>query len=121
MVRVTKDGGHLLIVLPDGRRTFDVRRSLTSPEHVLADHREGPQRSAKQHYLEWARDIEGLQGESAARRANEFERIDARHHFHVWKLETFLTLLDRLDLPCELLHAQSYAAEFALVLKVERS
>lgn len=118
LARVTRDGGTVLIVLPDGRLTFDRRRGLTSTEHVLSDHARGPQWSEREHHLEWARDIEGLDGAAAARRAQEFERSDARHHFHVWDLERFLELLNHLDLPCELVHAQAYAKEFAVVLRV---
>ena len=121
LVRVVRDDGTVLIVLPDGRLTFDRHRALTSTGHVLRDHTSGPQVSERDHYLEWARDIEGLDGAAAARRASEFERDDARHHFHVWDLERFLELLNHLDLPCELVHAQAYAKEFAVVLRLDRA
>lgn len=120
MVRVTRHGGTVLVVLPDGRLTFDRRRRLTSTEHVLKDHAIGPRCSEREHYLEWARDIEGLSGADAAHRAQEFEQTDARHHFHVWDLERFLELLNSLDLPCNVVHAQAYAKEFAVVLRVDK-
>jgi len=116
LARVTRPGGHVLIVLPDRRFTFDFRRPPTPLDHVLADHAEGPQRSRAQHRLEWARDIEGLQGETARRRADEFAAQDARHHFHVWELGGFLELLAAVELPWEIVHAQAYAKEFAVVL-----
>lgn len=117
MLRALRPGGTLLLVLPDGRYTFDARRPRTTIDHVLRDHLEGPETSRPQHYEEWARLIEGVPDERAAARAGEFARDDARHHFHVWALEDFLALLRALELPYDLLHAQSYMEEFAVVLR----
>lgn len=50
-------------------------------------------------------------------RVEEFAREQARHHFHVWELEDFLALLHAVDLPCELVHAQAYVEEFAVMLR----
>jgi SAM-dependent methyltransferase len=36
-LRVTRPGGHLLIVLPDPARTFDHRRQITSLDHLVSD------------------------------------------------------------------------------------
>ncbi len=119
LVRVVRPGGRLLIVLPDPRLTFDRHREHTTVEHVLVDHESGPAGSRAGHHLEWARDIEGLRGEQMQARAAEFAAMDARHHFHVWKLHGFLALLLALDLPWEIVHAQAYPKEFAVVLRVE--
>jgi SAM-dependent methyltransferase len=40
-LRVTRDGGLLLVVVPDRMRTFDHRRAVTSFEHLLDDFRKG--------------------------------------------------------------------------------
>jgi SAM-dependent methyltransferase len=117
MLRVLRPGGILLLVLPDPRHTFDARRPRTTIDHVLRDHLDGPEVSRWQHYEEWARLIEGLPEELVAARAGEFARDDAHHHFHVWELEDFLALLRALELPYDLLHAQSYLEEFAVVLR----
>jgi SAM-dependent methyltransferase len=37
--RVLKPEGYLLLVLPDGRRTFDHRRPLSTLEHLISDYR----------------------------------------------------------------------------------
>jgi SAM-dependent methyltransferase len=118
LARVVRPGGHVLIVLPDGQLTFDRHRQRTTVEHVLTDHAEGPQTSRASHHLEWARDIEGLRDEAMHARAAQFAADDARHHFHVWDLEGFLALLRAVDLPWELVHAQAYPREFAVVLAV---
>jgi SAM-dependent methyltransferase len=117
LVRVVRPGGRVLIVLPDPRLSFDRHRERTSVEHVLTDHESGPARSRAAHHLEWARDIEGRSGEPLHARAAEFAATDARHHFHVWELSGFLALLLALELPAEILHAQTYPKEFAVVLQ----
>jgi predicted SAM-dependent methyltransferase len=116
-VRVLRAGGVLFLTLPDPRHTFDRLRERTSVEHALRDHREGPHASREQHYLEWARDIEGVGEAGLAARVAQFAREDARHHFHVWELEDFLALLREISLPARLVHAQSYLEEFAVVLR----
>ena len=118
LARVVRLGGRVLIALPDPRVTFDRHRQRTTVEHVLADHQHGPAGSRAEHHLEWARDIEGRQGEQMHCRAAEFAATDARHHFHVWELHDFLALLLALDLRWEITHAQSYGQEFAVVLTI---
>jgi SAM-dependent methyltransferase len=39
--RVIRPGGHLILVLPDKRKTFDHRRPLTTVEHMLSDYENG--------------------------------------------------------------------------------
>jgi SAM-dependent methyltransferase len=116
-LRVLRVGGVLFITIPDARRTFDVARRRTTVEHLLRDHAEGPEASRRGHYEEWARTIECLAEDRVPGRVEEFGRVDARHHFHVWELETFLDLLRAVPLPCELLEARAYSIEFAIVLR----
>jgi predicted SAM-dependent methyltransferase len=118
MLRITRPGGVLLLTLPHARHTFDDRRPRTTVEHVVRDHEEGPQVSRRDHYEEWARFLEDWPGEDEVqRRIEEFAAEDARHHFHVWELEGFLQLLVTVELPCEIVHAQSHLHEFAVVLR----
>lgn len=116
-LRVLRSGAVLYIGVPDAAQTFDVQRPRTSAEHLLRDHREGPQISRQQHYEEWARLIEGVPGERVAERAAEFAREDARHHFHVWELAGFLELLAASELPCVLEFAQRSIEEFIVVVR----
>ena len=55
MIRVLRPGGILYLAVPDKRYTFDVDRPVTSTDHLLRDHREGPEGSRRGHYEEWAR------------------------------------------------------------------
>jgi SAM-dependent methyltransferase len=115
-LRVIRPHGTLFITLPDPRRTFDALRPRTTVEHLLRDHREGPQSSRDEHYREWAR-VECLPQEQATLRVAELARQDARHHFHVWELEDFLRFVFEAQLPWKLEHAQNSFEEFIVILR----
>lgn len=116
-LRVLRPGGVVYIGVPDASQTFDSQRPRTTAEHVLLDHRDGPERSRQQHYEEWARLIEGAAEEHVGERAAEFAREDARHHFHVWELAGFLELLAASGLPFVLEFAQRAVEEFIVILR----
>lgn len=116
LVRVLRSNGVLFLTLPDPRHTFDALRPRTSVEHLLRDHQEGPHLSREEHYREWAR-IECLADARIDSRVAEFAEEGARHHFHVWELEDFLTLIRALSLPMQLEHAQAHLDEFAVILR----
>jgi SAM-dependent methyltransferase len=117
LLRIVRPGGVLLITLPDARHTFDAPRERTTVQHLRRDHEEGPHTSRRAHYEDWARAIEGLPEPQVAARADEFAEQDARHHFHVWELDTFLELVRALGLPCHVVEARAYSIEFAVVLR----
>jgi predicted SAM-dependent methyltransferase len=117
-LRVLRAGGIVFLTLPDPRHSFDQRRARTTVEHVLRDHREGPETSRREHYEEWAHIVESIGDEAAvAQRVAEFESEGTRNHFHVWELETFLQLLLALELPVAIEAAQATEPEFAVVLR----
>ncbi len=116
VLRVLRVGAVAMLTLPDASHSFDAGRERTSVDHLLRDHREGPEISRVQHYAEWARLIEGQAEPDVPRRVAEFAAADARHHFHVWELETFLEFLRASGLRYRLMHAQAYEPEFAVVL-----
>lgn len=115
--RVIRAGGIIFITIPDARYTFDARRPRTTTEHLLRDHREGPEVSREDHYREWAEIIEGLPAERIPERMTELATTKRREHFHVWELERFLDLLSALDLPLRLEVAQAIMPEFTIVLR----
>jgi SAM-dependent methyltransferase len=116
-VRVLRAGGVLFLTLPDPRASFDGPRTRTSVEHVLRDHREGPETSRSEHYAEWAELIERRTGHELTKRVAEFAAAGSRNHFHVWELDTFLELLFALKLPLDLEAAQRTQEEFAVVAR----
>jgi SAM-dependent methyltransferase len=82
-LRVLRPGGILYLTLPDARHSFDSPRQRTTVEHLLRDHREGPEVSRSEHYEECARLIEGHNGENLAKRVLEMETEGLRPHLHV--------------------------------------
>jgi SAM-dependent methyltransferase len=116
-MRVLRPGGVLFLTLPDARHTFDGRRARTTVEHLVRDHREGPQVSRREHYEEWARIIDCVPEELVAEHVERSAAEHARHHFHVWELDTFLAFLLALELPAELEAAQATEIEFAVILR----
>ena len=110
--RVVKDGGHIYLIVPDKRRTFDRSRPLTPLEHVLTDDREWSPLRDIPHAVEiaFAVPVEVLEGHSVAPES-ERECRDAYCrrlvtqllqgrpvdiHHHVWTPETFLPIVEHL-------------------------
>ena len=117
-LRVLRPGGILFLTLPDARDSFDGRRARTTVDHVLRDHREGPEASRREHYREWAHIIEGYLDEAdIERRVEEYAAEGTRNHFHVWELDSFLELLIALKLPVDIEAAQATDPEFAVILR----
>jgi SAM-dependent methyltransferase len=116
-LRVLRPGGVLYLTLPDARQSFDAPRKRTTTEHLLQDHRDGPQVSRREHYEECARFIEGYRGESVGDRVREMEAQCLRPHFHVWEPVTFAGFLATIDLSCSLELLQASIGEFVVVMR----
>ncbi len=124
-----KPEGMLFYAVPDKRYTFDFRRPVTTLEHMIADHENGPAGSRRGHYEEWTRltpnPIEGQSIEVfegwAEDHARELEAEAASIHMHVWTQAEFLQLV----LHCRARHAEAFdiaaavqiGPEFVVVLR----
>jgi SAM-dependent methyltransferase len=92
-------GGALFYAVPDKRFTFDVDRPVTSLEHMVRDHEEGPQLSRAEHYEEWARLVypdpkePTRDARAAAELATRLDAADYSIHLHVWTQAEFLELI----------------------------
>jgi predicted SAM-dependent methyltransferase len=100
MIRVLRPGGVLYLAVPDKRYTFDADRPVTTTNHVLRDHLEGPEASRRAHYEEWARLVDKVD-EPEAHATALLER-GYSIHFHAWTqaelLEVLRTAADELEL-----------------------
>lgn len=50
--RVTRPGGHLILIVPDPSRSFDHRRPITTCDHLLADFRQSTSEDDQTHFQE---------------------------------------------------------------------
>jgi SAM-dependent methyltransferase len=120
-LRVLRDGGVLLLAVPDKRYTFDRDRPLTSPEHLERDHADGGASSQAEHYREWARVGKGKSGAEADRHAARLRASGYRIHFHVWTYARFVEFLERLKTrttqPFEIADARFAKPETIVVLR----
>jgi predicted SAM-dependent methyltransferase len=119
-LRVLRAGGILFMAIPDARFTFDAPRPRTSLEHLVRDHREGPQISRREHYEECARLIEGHTDATIDQRIAEMEAADLRPHFHVWEPITFAGFLASLELSFSLELLQASEGEFIVIIRKTR-
>jgi|SRR5579864_2611040 len=96
MFRVVKPGGVVFLSLPDKRHTFDVRRPVTSFDHILEDYRQGPEKSREAHYREWVDLVENVRAAEFAERLNFLMKVQHYPiHFHVWTQFEMWEMFDR--------------------------
>jgi len=93
MLRVLKPTGILYLALPDKRCCFDSDRPVTSLEHVLRDHSEGPEWSRRGHFEEWARLVNKTAVEDVDTEIERLMSIDYSIHYHVWTPLEMLELI----------------------------
>lgn len=84
-----RKGGILYMAVPMKEMTFDRERELTSIEHLLRDHREGPAWSRRGHFLEWARFVQKKPEGEIEEAARGLMEINYSIHYHVWNHESF--------------------------------
>lgn len=94
-LRVTKHGGTIFIALPDKRNTFDREREETSYEHLLKDHREGPEGSRAGHFSEWVRYVNQTPEDAHASEVERLMGMKYSIHFHVFTPSGMLDILMR--------------------------
>jgi predicted SAM-dependent methyltransferase len=118
-LRVLKPGGVIFMAVPEKRRTFDWERQVTTIEHLVRDHREGPETSRAQHYEEWARDVDHADDVRAHAQALMEQAYSI--HFHVWTREAFQDLLEQAriheQMPFSIELAVENGFEFIVVLR----
>ena len=94
MLRVLKPGGVIYCAVPDKRLTFDRNRPVTSFEHLVRDHLEGPAWSREMHFEEWV--TLGEEMNTRSKSVQELMDMDYSIHYHVWTQAGLLELFGRL-------------------------
>jgi SAM-dependent methyltransferase len=90
--RVLHARGVAYLALPDKRFTFDKHRQITSLDHMIKDHRDGPDWSVAAHYDEWCRCVDGLSDGPHAEKVAIMLEQHSNIHFHVWDYPAMLNL-----------------------------
>lgn len=88
--RVLRPGGVVYLAVPDQRSTFDRDRELTSVEHILREHHDGPDATRREHYLDWTRNVVRPNAEDVESHAERLMADRYSIHFHCWDPDTFL-------------------------------
>jgi len=86
---VVRRGGVLYLAIPDGRYGFDKDRPLTTVDHLIRDHEDGPTWSYSDHVYEFSRLVNKCTGERLEEHVRAIIRDNYSIHFHVWSHETF--------------------------------
>ena len=127
-LRVVRRGGVIFLAAPDKRYTFDRERPLTSLEHLVIDHAEGPDQSRRQHFEEFAKAMESLRNDPVYAdtindlcNADFLERTNYSIHYHVWDHSSFLAFLlsirERFELDYDIDFALRNGDESIAILK----
>jgi len=127
-IRTLRPGGVFFMAVPDKRYTFDVKRDITTCEHLLRDFKEGPDWSEEDHYFDFVSNTDrsdGCKSEEDIRKViRELKDINFSIHYHVWDHNAMLGLLmvlsNDLHFPFEIdlaLAAQNGGNESIFVLR----
>jgi SAM-dependent methyltransferase len=119
-LRVLRPGGILFMAVPDKRKTFDSARPVTSLEHLVTDHTEGPETSRDAHYVEWATLVAKVPSDEVHGYANDLAARRFSIHFHTWTPASYLRMLlhcQESGMPIEIELLQQNEVEFLTVLR----
>jgi SAM-dependent methyltransferase len=93
LLQVLRPQGILYLAVPDKRFSFDVERPLTTLDHLIRDHTEGPEWSCESHFREWVEIVCQIRGEAQNASVRELMDMNYSIHFHVWTAATLLEFL----------------------------
>ncbi len=125
--RVCRDGGHIIVSIPDKRYyTPDRDRPLTSFAHFKKDYKDGGASSRTDHFRENGKYARKLSGAALEEYVQSSIDDPMKHtHFHVWNGQTFLdTILkarDVLKLNYQVVEFAQYGHEALAVLSVHKT
>jgi SAM-dependent methyltransferase len=85
VARVLRARGIAYLAIPDRRFTFDEEREVTTLAHLIRDHEQGPDVSLREHYEDWCRHVDKLQGQELSQKVELLLATRGNVHFHVWE------------------------------------
>jgi len=94
--RVLRPNGVAYFAIPDKRFTFDEGRDVTTLEHLIRDYEEGPEVSLREHYEDWCRHVDKLNGNEFSKKVELLLKLRSNIHFHVWEFPDMMKLFHHL-------------------------
>lgn len=88
--RVLRPGGVVYLAVPDKRLSFDRDRELTTVDHLLREHDDGPDSTRREHYLDWATNVMKANPGDEETTADHLMSEEYSIHFHCWDPDSFL-------------------------------
>ena len=121
VARKLAPGGRAMIAAPDKRYCMDRSRSLTTFEHLVEDHEQGPATTQRAHYVRYFMEAGDMDAEAAAASTDATDMNDIRFHYHVWDAESFVAFVEaaaaRYRLPLAPIHTRATEADIIVVLE----
>jgi SAM-dependent methyltransferase len=93
--RTLKKGGHLVLIVPDKRHTFDRPRDITTLQHLITDYEDYKRERDLEHYYDFF--IKVKRTKNPKEDAEQFYRDGKDTHFHVWDPASFHELLSHIQ------------------------
>ncbi len=116
-----KSDGLVYLAIPDKRASFDKKRSITPPNHILSDFVDGPHASRESHMREYGKKVMNLREKKLEEYIAKFDHNSDDIHFHVWTPNSFRELLQlcetKLEWPYKSYQIFSFTEEFIAILR----
>jgi SAM-dependent methyltransferase len=96
-LRVIRDGGHIYLVVPDKRSTFDRLRVRTTLEHMVLDYQRPSKDRDFEHFLDYAIFVHKATADDAIREAQRLVDADYSIHYHVFLPRDVVRLVEWID------------------------
>jgi SAM-dependent methyltransferase len=92
---VLREGGQLVLVVPDKERTFDRNRDLTSLEHLIQDFHSPDRERDQMHFREFYAKAEGFKVPEEAFEHTWRTQWEAAFpiHYHTWTFASFMAMV----------------------------
>lgn len=85
-----KDEGYLILSIPDKNYSYDIKRNLTTFEHLLADYYRGIDSVNDDHYIDFIQSVHPDAFADKKRFINILKSVkERREHVHVWDSNSF--------------------------------
>lgn len=104
MHRIVKDGGYIVLIVPDKEKTFDSRRALTPLENVVGDYENPSPERDLPHFVDFYTNTDAHE-HAGEMDAVVLERVAAEKwkeafpiHYHVWDYASFDKLMQYIRL-----------------------